>query len=155
MHPLALGISAVVLAACGSTPPRSVAQAHHPASRPPPAGRGRPVAVLTIATGSTPTVTVGDLVEVELASHAYRRDGSIVPWSTPTSSRPSVAAATRAPAGATCPPGSTCTYFVGRAPGDTTIVALGPSGVLCDQQGASCVGVTAVARPFPIHVVAH
>ena len=97
---------------------------------------------------------VDDLVEVELASQAYRHDGSIVPWSTPTSTEQTILALATAPRGAACPLDSTCTYFLAQTPGDDTISATGPSGVLCDQHGANCAAVTAVARHFRLHVVA-
>jgi len=134
-------------AACSSTPSISASSSRglSPASPP-------HEIVLSNSTVGLTSVHVGDLVEVDLTSQSFNRDGSIVPWSTPTSTDPAILAVTKSRVGGGCPAGSTCTFFTASHPGDATVLSVGPSGMLCNSQGSDCVAVTAETRQFHVRV---
>src|SRR6202035_785747 len=93
--PLLFVAGTVSCAACGST--TSTSPASSTSSTEQSLASGSPhVIVLSGSTVATKTAEVGDLVEVELTSHSYGRNGTIIPWSTPTSVHPAILAPTRA-----------------------------------------------------------
>jgi hypothetical protein len=140
---LSLLATAVGFCACSSS-----TQSLHPTQPVAPstvvhAGGHPGVVVITGSSAAVAAASVGDLVEVQLTSGAFGRDGHVVPWGTPISANPAILTPTRSSSGIACRPEATCTFFAARGPGDATISAIEPSGILCNKHGDDCVGVTA------------
>jgi hypothetical protein len=108
--------------------------------------------VITESTKTESVAKVGDVVEVELTSASYGRDGRLVPWSRPTAGAPALLVPTGSPRGVNCPPDATCTFFVARGVGAVTVSAVGPSGILCTATGTRCIAVSAVVRRFTVRI---
>jgi hypothetical protein len=108
--------------------------------------------VITESTATETVAKVGDVVEVELTSASYGRDGRLVPWSAPTVDAPGLLVPAGSRPGVSCPPHATCTFFVARGAGAVIVSAMGPSGILCNATGHRCIGVTAVIRRFAVRI---
>lgn len=115
-------------------------------------GSGAYLTVVTEGVYGPLTVALHDVVDVELVSDAYRADGALAAWQTPTSSDPAVLAPD-APAGLPpCPTRATCTGFTATALGVANVLIVGPTGGLCDDTGANCVAVAPIAYRISVTV---
>ena len=97
---------------------------------------------------ATIIVAVGDDIDFRLAPQpgVHRPNGQPVNWPTPYTDDTAVLHPSHPE---TCPNHDTCQNFKAIASGTTKVYSVGPSGVICDNQG--CAGIQA-ALPHPIQV---
>lgn len=100
----------------------------------------------------TLTVALHDVVDVQLVSTAHGPRGALVPWQTPTSLNPAVLTNGEPIGLPLCPAHATCAAFLAAAPGVGKLQAVGPSGLLCDDNGGNCVAVAAIVYDLSVTV---
>jgi hypothetical protein len=98
------------------------------------------------------TVALHDVIDVQLVSTAHGPHGALVPWQTPMSLDPAVLTPGRPTGLPLCPAHATCAAFIAAAPGVGKLQAVGPSGLLCDDNGANCVAVAAIVYDISVTV---
>jgi len=119
-------------------------------SNPPPPGAH--VIVVTADMFGPLTVALHDVIDVELVSTDHGPHGVLVPWHTPTSSDPVVLTPDELTGLPSCPAQATCTAFDAAALGVAKVQTVGPSGWICDDNGAHCVGADALEYELSVTV---
>jgi len=117
-----------------------------------PAAPGAHVIVVMAGLYGPLTVALHDVIDVELVSTAHGPQGVLVPWRTPTSSDPAVLSPDEPIGLPSCPAPATCTAFLAATLGVAKLRIGGPSGILCDDAGANCVGVAAIGYDISVTV---
>jgi hypothetical protein len=102
-------------------------------------------------------IPLGSVLSVALVSDAYRRDGSVAPWtvSLASSTTPTAAAIlvpSPPPPGMTCPARATCDSYRGVARGRAELELEGPSGLICNREHQECVAVAAALGRVAVEV---
>jgi len=98
------------------------------------------------------TVALHDVIDVQLVSADHGPHGVLVPWHAPTSLDPAVLTSGEPTGLPLCPAHATCAAFIAAAPGVGKLQAVGPSGLLCDNNGGNCVAVAAIVYDLSVTV---
>jgi hypothetical protein len=137
------------------SPPPAISSSASRAPVPSPATQlpsGAHVFVVTEGVRGPLRVALHDVIDVQLVSAAHGPHGAFVPWHTPMSLDPAVLTPGEPTGLPLCPAHATCATFIAAAPGVGKLLAVGPSGLLCDDTGANCVAVAAIGYEISVTV---